>query len=104
MVGEMTNKLPIFIVVVALLFASLQFFYLPQVVEVDWYSLFSEGVISITILVLVFNLHDLRSSHQVYQWLLVGAILLFLSLWTDALDELFEHPMWLTTTLLIYFN
>jgi diguanylate cyclase (GGDEF)-like protein len=83
----------------ALAYAAFQHIYLPHVTEIDFYSVIAEGAIAITILILLFNLRSLQENKQIHFMMFLGFTMLFIGLWTDMLDELFEHPKLLTSVL-----
>ncbi len=78
-----------FIVYQALNFARLS--------SINYFSLTSEAIITTAILFLMANLQNLRSNKSIYQYLILGFSLLFISLLTDTLDEIFVQPEWLAT-------
>ncbi len=99
----MIQKAPIATVllnlVIGLLFLAYQHFNFTLVDEIDFYSLASEGGITITLLFILLNLHRLHHKDLTFYYMNLGFSMLFISLLTDTSDEVFEHP-YLVTTLL----
>ena len=83
----------------AVAFAAYQAFSFPEVIDVDFFSLLAEGVIALIGLVSIFVLQNIQANKSIYNYLMSGFTILFIALWTDTLDELFEPPKLLTTIL-----
>ncbi len=93
----MSNRLPIIILLSAIAIGALQYTYYPHVSEIDLYSLISEIIIAITVLMLIFDLRSFRGNKQIYVLMLLGFVLLFFAFWTDMLDEIIDQPRLMTT-------
>ena len=95
----MKYKFPIAILFSAIAFATYQAFSFPNVLDVDFFSLFAEGVIALIVLTSIFILQNIRANKNIYNYLMTGFVILFIAIWSDTLDELFEPPKLLTTIL-----
>ncbi len=87
----------ILITIIGLIFTAFQMAYCPLVESVDYYSVLSEGIITMTLLFILINLHRFHHKHLTFYYMNIGFSLLFLSLLTDTTDEVFEHPAIITT-------
>lgn len=95
----MFNILPAIILIIASAYAALQHIYFPHVTEIDFFSVIAEGAIAIIILILLFNLRSLKENKQIHFLMFLGFTILFIGIWTDMLDELFEQPKLMTSVL-----
>lgn len=66
--------------------------------EIDFYSLYFKFIITITLFFLLINLHKVNHNRYEHRYLLSGFFFLFLTMLTNALNELFIQP-WLITSL-----
>ena len=66
--------------------------------EIDFYSLYFKFIIAITLFFLLINLHKVNHNRYEHRYLLSGFFFLFLTMLTNALNELFIQP-WLITSL-----
>ena len=78
-------------------YAFAQMLFLAPVISIEWYSVFSEGVVLLLVLGGLFRLHDLVVEPHIYRPLITGFSILLLSLVTDFLDEFLNQPAIITT-------
>ncbi|MCP3689376.1 MAG: PAS domain-containing protein [Gammaproteobacteria bacterium] len=102
--GPKQNNLPILVLLYGLSQLVFEFVYLTPVPDIDLYSIVAEGTIAISLLILLFKLNKLRESDpqinsEIYVFVFIGFTLQFIALWTDTLDEAFQHPALMTTIL-----
>ena len=95
----MKYKLPISILLSAMVFTAYQVFSFPEVSNVELFSLLTEGLIALIVLTSIFILQNVRANKSIYNYLMSGFVLLFIAIWTDTMDELFEPPKLVTTIL-----
>lgn len=97
----MIHKAPIATVflniIFGLFFLAYQYFNFIIVEEIDFYSLVSEGGITVTLLFILLNLHRLHHKDLTFYYMNLGFSMLFISLLTDTSDEVFDHPFIITT-------
>ncbi len=97
----MVNKIFVLYIITGLILIIFESIYLTKVDDIEFFSLFSEGFITITIFVISVNLYSLRinknKNKNIYYYLNVGFLFLFIAFLVDSLDEVLEHPQWLTT-------
>ena len=102
--GIKAVKQPLNVTVVVTIFIGCVFIayqagYYQMVEHIDYYSLFSEGIIAVTILFILVNLHRLHHKSLTFYYMNIGFSMLFISLLTDTTDEVFDHPALITTLL-----
>ncbi len=80
-----------------LIYVPYQLLFYPRIAEVDWYSVFSEGFVTL-IIMLALSLSDrLYEQPFLYRPLIIGFTALLISSMTDLLDEFLQQPVWITT-------
>ncbi|PHS71146.1 MAG: hypothetical protein COB23_02490 [Methylophaga sp.] len=85
------------ILLTAILLILYQIFNYPKITEIDFYSVFSDGFASVCILSAIFALRKALKDRYMYLFLLPGFYLLFISLVTGTLNEIYEPPLLVTT-------
>lgn len=80
-----------------MVYTAYQAFNFPEVIDVDFFSLLTEGIIALIVLTSIIILQNIRADKKIYNYLMLGFAFLFIAIWTDTLDELFEPPKLLTT-------
>ena len=93
----MKYLLPIAVLLTAILLILYQIFNYPKTIEIDFYSVFAEGFTALCILSAIFILRNSLQNKHIYLFLMPGFYLLFISLVTDTLDEIYEPPLLVTT-------
>ncbi len=89
--------IPILIIAATTLAIILQAMMLPRVDDGTVFSLVSEGFLALVFLSAVFFCHKLKMPRSIHTILMAGFILLYISFFTDACDELFVFPTWATS-------
>lgn len=80
-----------------LIYVPYQLLFYPRIAQVDWYSVVSEGFVTL-IIMLALTLSDrLYDQRFLYRPLIFGFSALLVSLVTDLLDEFLLQPVWVTT-------
>ncbi len=79
-----------------LILSSYHVVYLPLFEGTNWVSLLSEGLMASLLFVLIHYAARKNSGKFVYSCLMFGLLLLFMAFLTDALDEVFKQPSWVT--------
>ncbi len=80
-----------------LIYIPYQLLFYPRIANVDWYSVFAEGFVTL-IIVLALTLSDkLHEQRAIYLPLMIGFTCLLVSSITDVLDEFLVQPTWVTT-------
>jgi len=80
-----------------LLYVPYQFLFFPRVAVIDWYSVASEGFVTLIIMKALTLSDKLYDQKAIYRPLMIGFTLLLFGYITDVLDEFLEQPLWITT-------
>ncbi|MDP2560443.1 GGDEF domain-containing protein [Psychrobium sp. 1_MG-2023] len=59
---------------------------------IDWLSFYSEGTMTFTLLLILFNLYQISRNRKIFRIIYAGFLMLFISQLIDALDELYYQP------------
>lgn len=80
-----------------LIYVPYQLLFYPRITQIDWYSVFSEGFVTL-IIMLALTLSDKLYEQRFLYWpLIFGFSALLVSGITDLLDEFLLQPVWVTT-------
>jgi diguanylate cyclase (GGDEF)-like protein len=82
-----------------LIYVSYQLLFYPRIAQIDWYSVFSEGFVTLIIMLALTFSNRLYEQRFLYRPLIFGFSALLVSLVTDLLDEFLLQPVWVTTLL-----
>ena len=88
---------PTTVLVIATFIAVYHSHFFEKVRPIDFYSVVAEGFITSIILYFIFKIQDGLECKVIYRLLTYGFGLLFIALWTDTLDELYDSPAIITT-------
>ncbi len=80
-----------------LIYVPYQLLFYPRIAEIDWYSVFAEGFVTLIIMLALTLSDKLYAQRFIYRPLIFGFSALLVSLITDLLDEFLLQPLWVTT-------
>lgn len=80
-----------------LIYVPYQLLFYPRIAEIDWYSVFSEGFVTLIIMLALTLSDKLYTQRFIYRPLIFGFSALLVSFVTDLLDEFLLQPLWITT-------
>lgn len=80
-----------------LIYVPYQLLLYPRITEIDWYSVFAEGFVTLIIMLALTLSDKLYAQRFIYRPLIFGFSALLVSLITDLLDEFLVQPVWVTT-------
>lgn len=85
----------IILMMLIIILANIVFFTVKT--EIDYWSFASESFIFITFLLIFHNLSELKSNNTIHFILLAGFSFILVSMLMDTLNEVLEHPIFITT-------
>ena len=89
------KKLPLFVLFISIVYILIHVFNFPLIHEIEYSSVFSEGLIAVITLAGIFLLNV--QDKKIYTVMTIGLILIFTAMCTDTLDEVYEQPNIITT-------
>jgi len=88
---------PTAVLVIASFITFYHSYFFEKVRPIDFYSVVAEGFITSIILYFIFIIQNRLESKVIDRLLTYGFSLLFIALWTDTLDEVYDTPAIITT-------
>lgn len=84
------KKFPIIVFGISLFYTIIHILYFPALEDLEYSSIFSEGLIAIILLFSIFALSI--HNKKIYTLMMIGLVLIYLAMVTDTLDEMFAQP------------